>query len=46
MSMAFRSEVLEPSLLCDVVGYFPGGSKRAPCTREYELDWDPTAAMN
>ena len=26
MSMAFRSEVLEPSLLCDVVGYFPGGS--------------------
>lgn len=25
--MAFWSEVLEASLLCDVVGYFPGGVK-------------------
>lgn len=42
----FKGFLLEPSLLFDVVGYFPGGSKLAPSTREYELDWDPTAAMN
>lgn len=44
--MAFWSEVLEAPLLYDVVGYFPGGSKLAPRTHEYGLNWDPTAAMN